>query len=59
MLTQNFLFGLNLISLGGFFLMGLGMTLVRQQKIGATAGFGLMTGGTALLFLGLYLAPRA
>ncbi len=36
MLTRHLLFGMNLVSLGGFVLMG---------------------AGTALVFLGLYLAP--
>jgi hypothetical protein len=56
MLTQNFLFGMNLISLAGFALMGIGLTLQRQQKLGTPAVFGMMAAGTALLFLGFHLA---
>ena len=55
MLTQNFMFGMNLISLAGFALMGVGLAMQRQQKLGTPAVFGLMTAGTALLFLGFYL----
>jgi hypothetical protein len=55
-LTKNLSFGLNLISLAGFFVMGIGLTLSRQQRIGAPIAFGLMGVGTALLFLGIYVA---
>lgn len=56
MLTKNLSFGLNLISLAGFLLMGLGLTLSRQHRIGAGAAVALMGIGTALLFGGLYVA---
>jgi hypothetical protein len=56
MLTKNLPFGLNLISLAGFFLMGLGLTLARQKRIGASAAAALMGIGTLLLFGGLYVA---
>lgn len=56
MLTKNLPFGLNLISLVGFLLMGIGLTLSRQQRIGFPAAVGLMGAGTALLFVGLYVA---
>lgn len=55
MLTQNFMFGMNLISLAGFALMGVGLAMQRQRKLGTPAVFGLMTAGTVLLFVGLYL----
>jgi hypothetical protein len=57
MLTQTILFGMNLISLAGFALMGISLTLQRQQRLGTPAVFGMMAVGTALLFVGLYLAP--
>jgi hypothetical protein len=56
MLTQNLPFGLNLISLAGFLLMGIGLTLSRQRRIGFPVAAGLMGAGTALLFLGIYVA---
>jgi len=56
MLTQNFLFGMNLLSLAGFVVMGVSLTLQRQQKLGTLAVFALMAVGTALLLAGFYLA---
>jgi uncharacterized membrane protein len=56
MLTKNILFGMNLLSLAGFLLMGVSLTLQRQQKLALPAVFGLMAGGTVLLFVGLYMA---
>jgi hypothetical protein len=56
MLTKNILFGMNLLSLAGFALMGISLTLQRQGKLGTPAAFGLMAAGTALLFVGLYVA---
>ena len=55
MLTHNFMFGMNLMSLAGFALMGVALAMQRQRKLGAPALFGLMTIGTALLFVGFYL----
>ncbi len=57
MLTRHLLFGMNLVTLGGFVLMGIGLTLNRQRQVGAATAFVLMGAGTALVFLGLYLAP--
>ncbi len=57
MLTRHLLFGMNLVTLGGFVLMGIGLTLNRQRQVGTVAAFALMGAGTALVFLGLYLAP--
>lgn len=56
MLTKDILFGMNLLSLAGFLLMGITLTLQRQRKVGVPAAFALMSAGTALLFFGLYLA---
>jgi hypothetical protein len=55
MLTKDLPFGLNLISLAGFLLMGMGLTLSRQQRIGFPVAAGLMAVGTALLFFGIYV----
>lgn len=57
MLTRNLWLGLNLLTLAGFLLMGVGLTLTRQRAIGTPLGFALMTAGTALVFVGLYLTP--
>jgi hypothetical protein len=57
MLTQPIFSGMNILSLGGFVLMGIGLTLTRQKKARAPAAFALMGIGTALVFLGLYAAP--
>ena len=57
MLTQPLVSGLNLLALLGFLLMGLGLTFTRQGRVRAPAAFALMGAGTALVFLGLYLAP--
>ena len=56
MLTQNFLFGMNLLSLAGFAVMGVSLTLQRQQKLATPAVFALMAVGTALPLAGFYLA---
>jgi hypothetical protein len=59
MLTKEILYGMNILSLAGFLLMGIGMTLNRQQKIGVPIAFGLMGVGTVLVFGGLYVAVPA
>ncbi len=59
MFTQDFLFGMNLVSLAGFVLMGIGLTFNRQQKISVPVAFALMAVGTGLLFLGFYVATPA
>ena len=59
MLTREVLLGLNLPTIAGFILMGVGLTLARQRAIGAPLAFALMTAGTALVFVGLYFAPPA
>jgi hypothetical protein len=57
MLTRELLFGMNLITLAGFALMGIGLTLNRQQQIRGPAAFALMGAGTGLLALGLWAQP--
>ncbi len=59
MLTKEILYGMNILTLAGFLLMGFGLTLTRQQKLRAPVGFALMGAGTALVFLGLYVATPA
>ena len=59
MFTKEILYGMNILSLAGFVLMGIGLTLNRQQKVRAPIAFTLMGAGTALVFLGLYVAVPA
>ena len=54
MLTRDILFGMNILTLAGFVVMGLTLTLNRMGQAGKGLGLGLMTAGTALVFLGLY-----
>jgi hypothetical protein len=59
MLTKEILYGLNILTLAGFVLMGIGLTLNRQQKIRVPVAFALMGAGTVLVFLGIYVASPA
>jgi sulfite exporter TauE/SafE len=59
MFTREILYGMNLLSLLGFLLMGIGLTLNRQQKVRVSVAFTLMGAGTVLVFLGLYVAVPA
>ena len=54
MLTRDILFGMNLLTLAGFAVMGLSLTLRRMAAAGGPLSIGLMLAGTALVFLGLY-----
>jgi hypothetical protein len=53
-LTRDILFGMNLVTLAGFVVMGLTLTLNRMGQTGKALSIGLMAVGTALVFLGLY-----
>ena len=55
-LTKDILFGMNVLSLAGFLAMGLSLTLHRTGNAGIPLSIGLMCAGTALVFLGLFLA---
>jgi hypothetical protein len=55
MFTKDLLFGMNILTLVGFVMMGLGLTLRRMGKAGLPLCFGLMGTGTALVFVGLYV----
>ena len=59
MLTKEILYGLNILTLAGFVLMGIGLTLNLQNKVRVSIVFALMGAGTALVFLGLYVAAPA
>lgn len=57
--TREILFGLNLVSLGGFVVMTFAYYLTRSKQARAPVAFALMGVGTALVFAGLWLAPPA
>ena len=52
MLTKDILFGMNLLTLAGFLVMGLSLTLHRTGNAGVPLSIGLMCAGTALVFCG-------
>lgn len=54
MLTKDILFGMNILTLAGFAVMGLSLTLQRMAAAGRPLSIGLMCAGTALVFFGLY-----
>jgi hypothetical protein len=54
MFTTEILFGMNLLTLAGFLVMGLSLTLRRMAAAGVPLSIGLMCAGTVLVFLGLY-----
>ena len=53
-LTKDILFGMNVLTLVGFVVMGITLTLNRMGRAGRVFSLGLMSAGTALVFLGLY-----
>jgi hypothetical protein len=54
MLTKDILFGMNILTLAGFVVMGITLTLNRRGQAGKALSIGLMAAGTALVFVGLY-----
>ena len=54
MFTKDILFGMNLLTLAGFIVMGLSLTLQRMAVAGRPWSIGLMCAGTALVLLGLF-----
>jgi hypothetical protein len=55
LLTHEILFGMNILTLAGFVIMGLTLTLNRTGQAGKVLSIGLMAAGTVLVFAGLYL----
>jgi hypothetical protein len=53
-LSKDILFGMNILTLAGFVVMGLTLTLNRMGQAGKGLSIGLMATGTALVFIGLY-----
>jgi hypothetical protein len=54
MLTKDILFGFNILTLGGFLLMGIALHPIRTSKGRAPLCFALMLAGTALVTGGLF-----
>ncbi len=54
MFTKDIIFGMNILTLAGFVVMGLSLTLRRMAVAGGPLCIGLMCAGTVLVFLGLY-----
>ena len=54
MLTKEIISGFNLLSRVGFVVMGLTLALNRTGRSGKALRIGLMSAGTALVFIGLY-----
>jgi hypothetical protein len=53
-LTRDILFGMNILTLAGFLVIGLSLTLHRTGNAGAPLSIGLMCAGTALVLFGLF-----
>ena len=54
MFTKDILFGMNILTLAGFVVMGITLTLNRMGQTRKALSVGLMVAGTALVFIGLY-----
>ena len=59
MFTKDILFGMNFLTLAGFIIMGLTLTLQRMAVAGRPLSIGLMCAGTALVFFGLYASSSS
>ena len=55
MLTQDLLFGMNILSLAGFVVMFIALNLTRRPGVAKIWSIALMSAGTALLLVGLYM----
>jgi hypothetical protein len=54
MFTKDIPFGMNILTLASFAVMGLSLTLRRMAGVGGPLSIGLVCAGTALVFFGLY-----
>ena len=59
MFTKAILYGMNLLTLAGFLVMGVGLTLSRQGKLRVPVAFALMGVGLTLNRQGKVKAPVA
>jgi hypothetical protein len=55
MLTKDLLFGMNALSLAGFAVMFVALNTARRPDVAKIWSIVLMSAGTALLLVGLYL----
>ena len=55
MLTKDLLFGMNALSLIGFAVMFVALNMTRRPNVTKAWAIALMSAGTILLFVGLYL----
>ena len=56
MLAREILCGMNVLTLAGFVMMAIILTLNSMGQAGKALSIGLMSAGTALVFAGLYAA---
>lgn len=54
-MSKDILFGMNIITLGGFAVMAIAINLSRSRTVQVPFGIAMMAAGTALVFLGLYM----
>lgn len=59
LLAQNFIQGLNLLTIIGFVLMGVGLSHSRRGRARAPVAFALMTAGTICVVGGMYFGRPA
>jgi len=55
LLTKDILFGMNILTLAGFAVMGITVALSRSGQTGKALSIALMSAGTVLVFYGLYV----
>ena len=56
MFTKDILFGMNVLTLVGLLMTGLGLTLRRMGRAGLPMCLGVMSVGTVLVLAGLYVS---
>ncbi len=59
LLAQNILHGLNLLTIVGFVVMGIGLNQSRQGRARVPAAVALMTVGTICVVAGMYFGRSA
>lgn len=56
---KDILFGMNVVTLGGFAMMAIAINLSRNRTVRTAYAIAMMTAGTALVVLGLYMRDAA
>ena len=59
MLTRDFVFGMNALTVIGFVMMMTGINLSRTRRIRPPLAYALMGIGTVLVFAGVYTMPAS